>query len=508
MGKVEIQWPSKPPLPAQEKFLTSTKPYRFYIGPWGSGKTRILCDAAHYLSLKFPGNRGIIGRLHWKDFERTTQVSFFNTINPSLIDSRRSVPSKGQFYYINGSQVYFAHYDDKDQFFSGEVGWFGWDEVCEGESEVWNTLEGRLRWELPLCMLHKDQGECPKVQNENVCAGKRPYYTGLGAGNPDGHNWVWKKAHPDSKERLTDYDLITPAPFENQQNLPREYYVKLIRNNGEDWVKRFVFGSFDVFESQVWKEWNPKIHLVDPFKIPDSWFRTVTLDHGVNAPTAACWSATDHDGNIVFYRDYQYANPSVEVHAEKLLELTADEQIDSWIADPAIWQTKGVKPENMKPYAVADEYQENGIEFAPAHNDLGGGISRTASFLKTDPLRYFPDWHPLAGQQGSPRIFVFKTCKEIKTYVPQWKYKTIKDGESEQPSNKDKHIPDVFRYTVMSRELPEVQGQRAKPMSTEQLRKMQRYILSTFPSRHHSKLVREAKERLSAIDFQAEGEYY
>jgi hypothetical protein len=499
MAKLSFQWPSVDPLlPAQERFLSSPKSYRFYVGPWGSGKTQILCEAAVFLSLKYPGNRSILGRYRWRDFEKTTQVTLMKTIPKGMLDTKKTVMSKGLWTFINGSEIFGAHFDDKEQFFSGEIGWFGVDEVTElPDHDVWNTLEGRLRWVLPRCCLHRDQN-CPEVigGTDVVCPGRRPAYYGLGTGNPNGHDWVWAKSHPDSKQRLIDYDLITPAPFENAKNLPEGYYQNLIRRNGDDWVKRFVFGSFDVFESQVWKEWNQKVHLIAPFKIPETWTRGVWLDHGVNAPTAAVWSAIDHDGNFIFYRDYKEVHPAVSVHADRILDESNKEIIDLWEADPAIWQTKGVKHGTLEPYAVYDEYFESGITFSPAQNDLSAGISRVSSYLKPDEDRRFPHWHPKAGEPGAPKMFVFTTCKEIKQDLPAWKYMPIKDGITERPSNKDKHIPDCVRYAIMSREqsLSPNAFKGVEP-STEQLRQRQKFSVQTYPTRHYANLQKAREEQ-------------
>jgi len=459
--------------------------------------------------MRWAGNVGILGRLTREDFKRTTERTFWNVCPKEFIDHEHSLPSKGYHRFINGSELYFAHFRDKMQFFSGEIGFAALDEISELEDDsIWNTLDGRLRHALNRCVLHAE-GMCPPPAApppaDQGCPGKRPRYYLLGAGNPAGHDWVWQKAHPESPQKLQGYQWFRPQPFENAENLPGDYYQKLIRDNSHDWVSRFVLGSSNVFEKQIWKEWNDEVHLIDPVRRLPTWINIVALDHGITGQTACVWMAVDHSGNLIFYRDYRKSNLSVQFHAEEILSLTGSEKVDEWKADPMIWQVRGARKGTKTPYTIWDEYAEYGIEWTKADNDLAAGISRVATFLNPDPERPFPAWHPKAGQGGSPRLFVFRTCKEIKTYVPQWRYK----ADSERPSEAGKDTPDSFRYAVMSREAPEINPGAERLVTTEDLRRAYTRRLATIPSRVHARLNKAAIDRMvSRSDLDALETFY
>ena len=59
----------------------------------------------------------------------------------------------------------------------------------------------------------------------------------------------------------------------------------------QDQRKAWLEGSWDVFEGQVFSEWNRNMHVVEPFQIPTDWKRYIAMDLGVNAPFSVGWYA-------------------------------------------------------------------------------------------------------------------------------------------------------------------------------------------------------------------------
>lgn len=91
-------------------------------------------------------------------------------------------------------------------------------------------------------------------------------------------------------------------------------------NNDPDYVKRLaqlpeaernalLYGSWDSFEGQVFTEWIDNrehykdrrwTHVIEPFKIPQSWRIIRSYDWGYTRPFSVGWTAVDQDGR--FYR--------------------------------------------------------------------------------------------------------------------------------------------------------------------------------------------------------------
>lgn len=70
----------------------------------------------------------------------------------------------------------------------------------------------------------------------------------------------------------TIYD--NPALLNNDPN-----YVKRLEALDEQQKKAFLHGDWDIFDGQYYAEWNPNIHIVKPFKIPEAWKKVRCLDY-------------------------------------------------------------------------------------------------------------------------------------------------------------------------------------------------------------------------------------
>ena len=62
--------------------MESMAPELMYSGAFGAGKSRVLCEKALFLSLKYPGNFGGIFRKTRKSLTHTTLRSFFKDACP------------------------------------------------------------------------------------------------------------------------------------------------------------------------------------------------------------------------------------------------------------------------------------------------------------------------------------------------------------------------------------------------------------------------------------------
>ena len=59
--------------------------YKLFGGAMGGGKSRWLCEEVKNLSLKYPGNRGIMCRYHLSDFKNSTLKTLIECLPEDLI---------------------------------------------------------------------------------------------------------------------------------------------------------------------------------------------------------------------------------------------------------------------------------------------------------------------------------------------------------------------------------------------------------------------------------------
>lgn len=431
----EIQKKERKLFTKQDQFIfgIEDKPTRFmgYGGGFGNGKTFAGIIKA-YNHCQQPNAYFLIGRRNASDLTDSTMRDFAEHIGHlGKFISKNGRPS---FIFPNGSEVIFRHLNDLQSLTNMNLSGFWIDQAEEVSEDAFAFLVGRLR---------------------------RPvqWREGFITFNMNGHDWIWrrflKKLGQDGKvlEDAEDYTLVVAATLENQANLPADYIKSLMAMGGE-YVKRFVYGSFDTFAGQVYDEFNQSIHVIPPFEIPEGWVRYRSIDHGQTNPTACGWFAVDYDGNVFCYREYYQPNDIVSNHVAAINALSAGEKYSYTLIDPST--TSKTRERNGIKYSVADEYMEAGITTIPGQNDVIAGINRVKEYLHVDPDHL----HPVTGERGSPRLFFFQglTDNHIEEHAQyRWKQAVKLSGDpnrddiKEAPVKRQDHSVDETRYFIMSR---------------------------------------------------------
>jgi hypothetical protein len=226
-------------------------------------------------------------------------------------------------------------------------------------------------------------------------------------------------------------------------------------------------------------------HIVPPFALPDAFSRFEAMDYGTNNP---CWLAfaTDYDGNVIAFgleaEPGLIAEQSARIK-ERRLKWWAKSQRGELIAATcyAPPDIKGFSRKLVRGNEVTAEYEFNqhGLYFATAQNDRRAGYQRVAEMLRCDDERLFPEWHPRAGEKGSPRFFIFGT-DELELLVQNLRNAPLESPESpharfpgeavdEAWEHEHGHAHAACRYGLMSRPSPSKEPTKI-PDSPEELR--------------------------------------
>ncbi len=424
------------PLPKQKAFSYAVLEYpkckfAWYCGGFGSGKSYVGAQIANRLVAQAPYGRGLIARQTQVDLKATTMKTFWEVTDPRSIAKHNK--SESLITFKNGHEVYYWGLDDIEKLKSLEIGWFWIDEVNEINDNTFNVLKGRLR--------HKAQ----------------PKRVGYITSNSEGKNWTYNqfiKGKGIAKESdLANYYTFK-APSNENTNLPEDYLDVLNSYTG-DLYKRYVNADFNVFEGQIFPDFNPAVHVITPFAIPDDWERRRVLDHGERNPSAMLWWAISPQGDVFFYREYYKAGESVKYHAEQVWELERGEKISYMLHDPSIKSTRGQtgkKIDKEWKYEMKKHYEL--FKMKPAKNDVSAGISRVHRYLQLDMSRE----HFITRKKGAPRVYFFSTMKESIEEIEKYKWKKIsttsEDDAPEAPRKKDDHAMDCIRYALM--DMPDI----------------------------------------------------
>jgi hypothetical protein len=423
------------PLPAQAAFHGSSARCRSLIGAFGSGKTLPGAVEGLIQSLEVPkgeGGMGLIARYDWHELLHSTWKTFIDIIPPPIKRQCQITKTPPMVIFPNGFTVIGFNLKNHQKMQSMNLSWAWIDEVNEDgvDESTYLQLVGRLRNQV----------------------GRRHLWL---TGNPAGRNWVYdrffKWKFDATAKRYKSHEGFQSRTLDNT-HLPEDYIEGMYDTYPDDWMEKYNEGSFDVFEGQI-LDLRPELHLIDNSdlrQIPAEWPRYRAVDHGLTAPTACLWTASDFEGNFVSYRNYYQRCPIPEENAKAILLLSAaEEELIQWtVIDPA---TEGANVAGGVAEKLIDQYRRGGLPCIKGDNDVKASIAKMQMLLAPDPSHAFPAWHPRAGEMGSPRWFIFKDLRELIWEMQQWKWTALRPGSKhrEKPFEKDDHLIACARYFFM-----------------------------------------------------------
>lgn len=449
--------------PKQEEFIFSPKKYTAYYGGIRNGKSWAGCAKGLALSDQFPGNVGVVGRLTYQELIDTTQKDFLSfvkirnggTLNPGPYVKRFIEGPPATLWLQNGSEVRFRYADNPDSILGATLGWFYLDQAEFIPEKVYSALEGRLSLWGP-----QRVKECQEayLRLYKTPLKYKPREFGFITGNP-APGWVYKryKLNPSGV-----YHMVEASSADNEKNLPENYLNDLKATNSPEWVARFLMGDWSVRKGQIYKDWEESLHCIELMEIPAHWPRFIGWDHGQVHPTSVSFVAVDEEGNLVLYKEYHKVSAVLSDHAEAVKALCVGDPVRRSpdgkgivvFMDPS---TKGRSDHEGRNFQQL--FADMGIYGINANNQVNAGISKMQQLMRPDPNHRFPQWHPRAGQPGSPRLFVVKEacpafCHEVVLYRWEDESKKIQQGEEDEFKEKPfKYADDAMdsaRYTVMA----------------------------------------------------------
>jgi hypothetical protein len=435
--KITVHLPYKPN-PKQDQFHGLTAKYRGFCGGWGNGKTSGGCAEFFIRLIEYPGTNSIIARKTRPELRTTTwdmlvngdtQETGWRGIPKEVIE----VNNKSDLYIKlkNGSQIHGLPLDDPKKLENYNLGLFMIDQAEEVEEDVLFKIHGRLR-----------QHASPRE--------------GLFLFNPNGHNWLWKRfidpERPPKYKKL--YKCVEASPFDNP-NLPEDY-LEQFDGLPEHWYNRFVLGSHEVFVGQIFTDYNPDVHVIDPFYIPADWERWCCIDPGIGHEGAVSWCARDSENNCYYYREVVRAGEPVDWWVD---QIEYHEAAPDWGGPNEDIESRLIGPESRQRSqtdgrSVYDIYMEEGIDgLELADRDPIGRINRITTRLRPSAGHV----HPLGylDESDAPSLYFFRTLEYTLEQFPQYRWKPQRtnfseESPAERPRKKDDHTVDNLGHILMA----------------------------------------------------------
>lgn len=398
------------PLPSQVKMHRNRAQFRAMVGGLGSGKTTFGSRDCLRLTQTFPGSLGVIGRLTSTALRDTTQRRFFEIID----DATDGKPGKLIHKWLEGqshlwlktpikdvySEILFRHLDEPGPLGSLDLDWWWIDECHEPEGgevpeEVFLMLRGRLR-------------------------GKVGPLRGLITSNNGGKDWIWKWFF--SGQKGDNCFGITVPTRENLKNLPPNYEAGLRASHPEEWVKRFLDCSFDVFQGMIFDEFTRDQYVIPHIDIPNRGLVEGGFDFGVSAPTACLMGRVMPDNTVYIYDEFY--KPEADIR--KVADWIKMHKAGVIWADPSTG-TRGANKKSPK-----DLYMEHGVILNPAPTNKA--LTRIST---------------IHGYLMQHKLFFSDRCEVTIACLESSEWKPVKPGEPERPLKREDHARDALSYLLL-----------------------------------------------------------
>ena len=397
----------------------SAKFIKFY-GSSRSGKTLLVLRWIRVRALKYAGSKHLVARYSFANAKKTIWLhSMLPLFRPDEKAGLCKINlSEGIIHYFNGSIIVLGGLEPAriDSILAAEYGSIF---ITEANENRWREVE----------LLFSRMNDTSVSETGQMIDPKAVFDL-----NPTNQqSWDFKlfelKQNPESGQPLdnpAEYVSVQFRVEDNQENLSSNY-IATLKNLSPSKRKRFYDGEYGSVDGLVYKEFNPDIHIVTPYKIPKEWKKYRGIDYGYVHPTACLWSAYD-DANerLVFYREHRESRLTSQAQARAIIEKSRQDIENGANLDRSFINNLYTNvSDHQSEYRAG--FQAEGIVTLPADKNVKEGINLTAEMLDKCRIHIFRDLSML--------------IDELFSYT--W------DEHKEAPVKDDDDLMDAMRYIVM-----------------------------------------------------------
>lgn len=427
MKKPNILWT---PFAKQARALSCPAFELGYGGAPGGGKSDFtLVDPMRYLAEK--GFKALLLRRRMVDLERSLIVR-----SQELYRGRGVYDGqKKRWKFANDCSIEFGHCQrpgDIYNYQSAQYAYIGIEQVEQFTEPMYSFFFSRIRTTNPAIK--------PKIRCNFNPGGightwlKKRFWIGDEAKKPNLIHTVKESlTRPDGQMEEFEYGraFIPALVYDNEfiMKNDRQYLMRLMQLP-EPTRTAYLEGRFDLFEGQFFKEWNPKVHVIDSFEIPPNWRRSIAFDWGYNDPTVVLWFAEDPGTGIIYCYRELFINQTIDIEVAKLFaDMSKDENIFC-IYYP--WDLDNTNPQTgVSMHERMDAVTGNKFWWKEGNKQRLNGWSATRNLLALRP-------------DGKPRLQIFRNCTNLIRTMPE---QVFDDTNSEDLDTLgDDHCVDALRY--------------------------------------------------------------
>ncbi len=291
--------------------------------------------------------------------------------------------------------------------------------------------------------------------------------------------------YTENRARLTDRDgylvaTMTPEEgltweedhvIEPPEEISVDYWFFDIRGNpylDETGIRKFmallkgkphydtkIKGQFCALAGLVIPQWNPAIHMVPDYHLPDHWPRVICGDFHIRKPSAIMWACWHPDGRLIVYRTAKKFK-TVPEWKQYIRAKSMGEQIVLWLGD----ESEGEEGKNIygsKSIIASLNDGDDRLPFVQVSKPAGSykaGIYKLWEYLTVDPIHQKAKVQVFKSCDHKVENINGKPCGSLAWEMSKFQYKSEQKSDEETFREKVRKINDDYiddlRHIVMA----------------------------------------------------------
>lgn len=390
-----------------------------------------------------PHFKGLLLRRTTEELRELISVS--KTLYPQAIPGIKFLERDKTWVAPSGATLWMSYLDADDDVmrYQGQAfSWVGFDELTQWASPyAWNYMRSRLRTTsssgLKLYQRSTTNPGGPghswvkKMFVDASPPNKAFWATDIDTGEP----LCYPKGHSREGELLFKRKFIPATLFDNPYLADDGMYEANLLSLPEHQRKQLLEGNWDVNEGAAFPEFNRRLHVIEPFEIPNSWPKFRAADYGYGSHTGVLWFAVAPSEQIIIYRELYVSKVTAWDLADLILEAEQDDKIRYGVLDSSLWHNRGDRGPSL-----AEQMISKGCRWRPSDRSRGSRVAGKNEIHKRLQVDEFTE---------EPRMVIFDTCKALISQLPS--LPLDKNNPEDVDTKAEDHLYDALRYGLMTR---------------------------------------------------------
>jgi hypothetical protein len=350
----------------------------------------------------------------------TQTLSRATRIFPKIDPDVRYDADEHTYTFRSGYRYQFGHClnrDDWEKYDSSQYDWIGYDELVQFEKDQYDNINTRLRSVDPVHRQHlkiRSMSNPVRKQEYNISIDGDPQWVRKRFVDPapEGGVTIRHKLVNDRGETINADRIFMRATLaDNPDPVFRKQYEETLLDKPAHIRQAMLYGNWYVTPGAFFgDDWNPKLHVVKPFRIPSDWPRFRMLDWGFKTHGCVLWGALDFDDNLYVEREFSFRGMTAKEVAKHIKRI--EEESGLWAgghsaitgpADTSLWEERNGTGKSM-----AEEMADMGITWTMADKrSRQQNAWRVISRLKDHKNGTRP-----------PGLMFFENCKQCIKTIP------------------------------------------------------------------------------------------